>query len=281
MRVLETCPRRYALQYIGLKEKRSDRTNHRALARRRPAEDHMRRAVSGGIARRLTCLRRGERLSPGDEAGWVADTIRAAFKIGGAAGHHRLDTEPVDDLISRAQHRLRRSREIDILRRIDRDEAAEWLPLERLRPLHTTNESLWTAPDLIVSIDGRWQLIRFAMEAGRSQPAEHQRLELGLVLDWAVREPSLPSDPAAFSVRRIAWRWDRWVDWQRPGSAAWLEESRTLLDADLSILRRAHLGLDGFRNLDSLESATRRRECVTCGFAAVGPVSLVKKVRAG
>ena len=203
MRVLETCPRRYALQYIGLKEKRSDRTNHRALARRRPAEDHMRRAVSGGIARRLTCLRRGERLSPGDEAGWVAETIRAAFKIGGAAGHHRLDTEPVDDLISRAQHRLRRSREIDILRRIDRDEAAEWLPLERLRPLHTTNESLWTAPDLIVSIDGRWQLIRFAMEAGRSQPAEHQRLELGLVLDWAVREPSLPSDPAAFCVASL------------------------------------------------------------------------------
>jgi len=281
MRVLEACPRRFALQYIGNTPRGESKQNLRTLGRRRPSGDYMRRAVSEAIHRRLLALKRNERTSPGDEAAWVRDHVRAAFMSGGEASHLELEMSAVDNLVSRAQHRARHSREIDLLKRIDAGESMEWLPLERRQPRVTHRRLLWTAPDLIVHIDGTWNLVRFAMEAGRSGPREHERLELGLMLDWAMAEPSLPSDPAAFRIRRIAWRWDRWVDWQRPGTADWMRESRDLLDADIHILRRAHLKLDGFANLDALPTARKRRECVSCGYRAICPGSLVKPIKAG
>jgi hypothetical protein len=60
-----------------------------------------------------------------------------------------------------------------------------------------------------------------------------------------------------------------------------MRESRDLLDADIHILQRAHLKLDGFGNLDALPTARKRRECVSCGYRAICPGSLVKPVRAG
>lgn len=241
----------------------------------------MRRAVAAALTRHLEHLREGRLLSAADEAAWVADHVRRAFDHGGVADHHRMEAEAVDTLVERAQHRWQTLRETALLRRLASAEPIEWLPLERRLPMRTENARLWTAPDLLVNLEGTWQLVRFAMEVGKRRPAEHQRLELGLLLDWALREASLPADPAAFRVQRIAWRWNGWVSWSARGSATWVEDSRALLDADLRVLRRAHLRFDGFGDLDALDTAVHRRTCAACGFHEICPASRAKPVTAG
>ncbi len=258
----------------GWRENNPDAATMWRLGAQRPAADHMRRAVARAIERLLKGVHRGEPHSDGDQNAWLRDRIRAAFTTGGDAAHHRLPAEEIEVMVEEGLHRLQGICKVPVIKSILSSEAQEWMPLERLEPDITDDALLWVIPDIIARFNGGWQLIRIAMEAGATAPNAVQRLELGTMLDWAVRQPTMPTTPRSYSVTRVAWRWNGWVQWKRPADEYWLDESRELLRADLVRLRRVHLRLDGFDDIDSLEGASKRRQCRNCGYAPICPVSL-------
>lgn len=259
----------------GRRENNGEAAKMWGLGAQRPISDYMRREVGCSIQRLLKGVHRGEPHSDGDQNSWLRDRIRAAFREGGSGAHHQLSTGKTEELVREGLQRLQGISKVPIIKAILGGEAQEWMQLERLEPDITEDATLWVIPDIIARFNDGWHLIRIAMETGSTAPNAVQRLELGTMLDWAVRQPTLPSRPHSYSLTRVAWRWNGWVQWARRGDEWWLDESRELLASDLLRLRRVHFRLDGFGDIESLDGASKRSQCRDCGYAPICPVSLL------
>ncbi len=274
---MNDCARRYVHQHIigrggypgGPRQKDPDVALAWRLGNRRPTSDLMIRATSEGIKDWLESKNSGEEWSSGGAK--VLLTARLRTKIRGQGDE--IDDDEIGTMIEQGMERISGLARAPTLSLLDSERVTEWMPLDRLQPMRFNDSRVYAAPDLIVKVGSRWHLIRLTTQMWRRIPSEVQQLELGVMLQWAMEEPSLPDDPAEFVVQRIGWLAHRWLAWQQRGSTVWLDAARLTLLHDLRELGYARHSAGRFGNLDIVEASGKRRDCSTCGYREICPAA--------
>lgn len=263
------------MRYIFAAQKRKnsqlDLSNLRAMSQRRPPPDLMRRALADTIEMTFRRLHAGEPMSSEEARVRYDDALDVQVK------KHLLGSVDAGQLARLREQGHARLNALGGVPLFDALEGREWMPLKTARPSIQPGLALWNVPQLIRREGATWHLYRFQMEAHAARPSPSQRIELGLLIDWATRQEMLPADASAYVVHRIAWRWNRWVTWTSPGKARWVEEARRLLSADVGAIRDIQFDVREWGDLAALPGPRSRRMCRTCAFAQVCDISTLNQ----
>lgn len=220
------------------------------------------RAVSEGIKEWLTARYHGEEVSPHSQKIEMTARLRNHLREQG----DDPDVNDVSALVDKGAKRLTALAKAPLLSQLGSESVDEWMPLNRLEAHWVGNCRVYTVPDLIARIGDDWHLVRLTSQMSNRVPTEQQQVELGLMLDWAMAEPSLPNSPERFMLHRIGWLGNRWSGWKSRGNPVWLDVSNVMLAHDLKELRFAHANDPNRIALNQIAPTTNRRACTNCGF---------------
>ncbi len=220
------------------------------------------RAVGSGIKRWLETKYIGEKWTP--HSAQVEMTANVRTQLRDQSGDAAVAES--DSLVERGFPRIESLNRAPLLSLLGTEKVDEWMPLDRLEPHWVNRCRVYTIPDLIARIGEKWHLIRISSQIGRRIPTEQQQLELAVMLNWAVDEPTLPNDVNRFIIHRIGWLNHRWLGWRRQGNPTLAAASRVMLAQDLKELQFAHLCDPDKTDLETLATADNKKSCNTCGF---------------
>ena len=276
MKTLNECPRRYVHHHVvgrggwpgGPRQDDADVALAWRLGSRRPHSDLMMRAVSEGIRDRLWAEHQDEAWSEGAAEAVLRSRIDESIRTQDGC----VDAMELDSLVEGGWERLRAIERAPLISLLGRGERIdEWTPLDRLDPLRQDGARLYAAPDLLARSGSTWHLVRISAQIGRREPLESQRLELGMLLAWALEQPGLAREPARFIIHRLGWRGHRWLSWRQRCSETWLRDSRALVEHDLAALSQARWKAGPFTELELLPTTDQKRICRGCGYREICP----------
>lgn len=277
--MLNECPRRYVHFHVvgsggwpgGPRSKVPKVAHAWQLGNRRNHNDLMLRAVSEGVKDWVLMKYRDEKWSEGQAKNEMTSRIRTNLKDSSG----EIDDVLVSKMIGEGFPRISALERAPLLSQLSGNHVDEWMPLNRLEAHWVGNSRVYTVPDLIARIGDKWHLVRLSSQMWRRVPSEIQQLELGVMLKWALEEPSLPNSADQFVIHRIGWVNHRWLGWRKQGGAVWKDASQVMLAHDLKELRFIHSANQEDVNLDKLAANGTKRHCENCGFRNECPSSAI------
>ena len=277
IRTLNECPRRYVHFHVvgnggwpgGPRAKDPKVAQAWQLGSKRKNSDLMLRTIADGVKDWVLMKYRGEK--------WVEHSAKnemtARMRCNLKENCGEVDDDLIKNMISDGFPRLSALERAPLLSQLGSERVDEWMPLNRLEPHWVGNSRVYTVPDLIARIGEKWHLVRLASQIWRRVPSEIQQLELGVMLKWALEEPSLPNSADQFVIHRIGWVSHRWLGWRKRGSAVWNDASKIMLAHDLKELRFMHLASQSNASLDGLATNETKQDCSNCGYRKECPSS--------
>jgi hypothetical protein len=229
----------------------------------------MLRAVGDGVKDWVLMKYRGEEWSEGQAKNEMTSRLRNNLK--NSSGE--IDDGLANKMIGEGFPRISALDRAPLLSQLSGNHVDEWMPLNRLEAHWVGNSRVYTVPDLIARIGGKWHLVRLSSQMWSRVPSEIQQLELGVMLKWALEEPSLPNSVEQFVIHRIGWVNHRWLGWRKHGSAVWKDASQVMLAHDLKELRFIHSANQEDVDLDKLAANGTKKNCSNCGFRNECPSS--------
>ena len=275
--MLNECPRRYVHFHVvgsggwpgGPRSKVPKVAHAWQLGNRRNQNDLMLRAVGDGVKDWVLMKYRGEEWSEAQAKNEMTSRLRNNLKNGSG----EIDDGLVNKMIGDGFPRISALDRAPLLSQLSGNHVDEWLPLNRLEAHWVGNSRVYTVPDLIARIGEKWHLVRLSSQMWSRVPSEIQQLELGVMLKWALEEPSLPNSADRFVIHRIGWVNHRWLGWRKQGSAVWKDASQVVLAHDLKELRFIHSANQEDVDLDKLAANGTKKNCKNCGFRNECPSS--------
>tara|TARA_B110000116_G_scaffold254624_1_gene252311 strand:+ start:3043 stop:3765 length:723 start_codon:yes stop_codon:yes gene_type:complete len=231
----------------------------------------MLRTVSEGVKDWILMKYRGEEWSEVQAKNEMTARLRNNLK--NSSGE--IDDALVNKMIGEGFPRISALDRAPLLSQLSGNHVDEWMPLNRLEAHWVGNSRVYTVPDLIARIGEKWHLVRLSTQMWRRVPSEIQQLELGVMLKWALEEPSLPNSADQFVIHRIGWVNHRWLGWRKHGSAVWKDASQVMLAHDLKELRFIHSANQEDVDLDKLAANGTKKHCKNCGFRNECPSSAI------
>lgn len=270
VRMLNECPRRYVHSHVvgrggwpgGPKSHIPKVAQAWQLGNKRIHSDLMIRTISDGVKDWILMKYRDDNWSEHSAKNQMTARVRGSLRE--SCGE--IDDNLVKEMVSEGFPRLTALERAPLLSQLGSERVDEWMPLNRLEAYWVGNSRVYTVPDLIARIGEKWHLVRLSSQLWRRVPNETQQLELGVMLKWALDEPSLPNSPEQFVIHRIGWLNHRWLGWRNRGSAVWKDASQVMLTHDLKELRFIHLANKGDVDLDDLATNNNKQHCSNCGF---------------
>ncbi|RZD52090.1 MAG: hypothetical protein CXT67_07140 [Methanobacteriota archaeon] len=277
VRMLNECPRRYVHFHVvgsggwpgGPRSKVPKVAQAWQLGNRRNHTDLMLRAVSEGVKDWILMKYRDEKWSEGQAKNEMTSRLRNNLKDSSG----EIDDDLVSKMIGDGFPRISSLNRAPLLSQLSGKHVDEWIPLNRLEAHWVGNSRVYTVPDLIARIGEKWHLVRLSTQMWCRVPSEIQQLELGVMLKWALEEPSLPNSVDQFVIHRIGWVNHRWLGWKKHGSAVWKDASQVMLAHDLKELRFIHSANQEDVDLDKLAVNATKKNCKSCGFRNECPSS--------
>jgi len=241
------------------------------LGNKRNQNDLMLRAVNDSVKEWISIQYRGEEWSEAHAKNEMTARIRNFLKENGG----EIDDEIVNKLTGEGFRRLSALNRAPLLSQLNGNRVDEWMPLNRLEAHWVGNSRVYTVPDLIARIGEKWHLVRLSSQMWRRVPSEIQQLELGVMLNWAVEEPSLPNCVEKFVIHRIGWVNHRWLSWKQRGSNVWKDASQVMLAHDIKELQFIHMRNQESVDLDKVAANGTKNNCKNCGFRGECPSSAI------
>jgi hypothetical protein len=277
VRMLTECPRRYVHFHVvgnggwpgGPRSKVPKVAHAWQLGNRRNHTDLMLRTVSDGVKDWVLMKYRGEEWSEANAKNEMTARLRNNLKD----SNGEVDDGLVNKMIGEGFPRISALDRAPLLSQLSGNHVDEWIPLNRLEAHWVGNSRVYTVPDLIARIGEKWHLVRLSTQMWNRVPSEIQQLELGVMLKWAIEEPSLPNSVDQFVIHRIGWVNHRWLGWKKHGSAVWKDASQVMLAHDLKELRFIHSANQEDVNLDKQAVNATKKNCGSCGFRNECPSS--------
>lgn len=279
VRMLNECPRRYVHFNVvgkggwpgGPRSQNPKVARAWQLGNKRNQNDLMLRAVSDGVKDWITMQYRGEEWSEANAKNEMTARVRNNLKESGG----EIDDGLVSKMIGDGFPRISALDRAPLLSQLSGNHVDEWMPLNRLEAHWVGNSRVYTVPDMIARIGERWHLVRLSSQIWRRVPSEIQQLELGVMLKWALEEPSLPNSADKFVIHRIGWVNHRWLGWKKRGSTVWKDASQVMLAHDIKELQFIHLINQENVDLDKLAANGSKKNCKNCGFRNECPSSAI------
>lgn len=277
--MLNECPRRYVHFHVvgsggwpgGPRSKVPKVAHAWQLGNKRNHNDLMLRTVSEGVKDWILMKYRDEEWSEVQAKNEMTARLRNNLK--NSSGE--IDDVLVNKMIGEGFPRISALDRAPLLSQLSGNHVDEWMPLNRLEAHWVGNSRVYTVPDLIARIGEKWHLVRLSSQMWNRVPSEIQQLELGVMLRWALEEPSLPNSADQFVIHRIGWVNHRWLGWRKQGSAVWKDASQVMLAHDLKELRFIHSANQEDVDLDKLAANGTKKHCKNCGFRNECPSSAI------
>ena len=277
VRMLNECPRRYVHFHVvgsggwpgGPRSKVPKVAHAWQLGNKRNHNDLMLRTVSEGVKDWILMKYRDEEWSEVQAKNEMTARLRNNLKN----SSEEIDDVLVNKMIGEGFPRISALDRAPLLSQLSGNHVDEWMPLNRLEAHWVGNSRVYTVPDLIARIGEKWHLVRLSSQMWNRVPSEIQQLELGVMLRWALEEPSLPNSADQFVIHRIGWVNHRWLGWRKQGSAVWKDASQVMLAHDLKELRFIHSANQEDVDLDKLAANGTKKHCKNCGFRNECPSS--------
>ncbi|HJL59594.1 MAG TPA: hypothetical protein QF621_04510 [Candidatus Thalassarchaeaceae archaeon] len=270
IRTLNECPRRYVHFHVvgnggwpgGPRAQDENVARAWHLGSKRKHSDLMLRATADGVKDWILMKYRGEKWTEKSAKNEMNARMRCKLK----ENCGDIDDVLVKKMMVDGFPRLSALERAPLISQLGSERVEEWMPLNRLEPHWVGNSRVYTVPDLIAKIGDKWHLVRLTTQMWRRVPSEIQQLELGVMLKWALEEPSLPNSAEQFVIHRIGWVHHRWLGWRKIGSAVWNDASQIMLAHDLKELRFMHLTNREDSILDNLATDDSKQHCSNCGY---------------
>ena len=288
-RLIQSCPRRYLLQYVAGRGGRIAMDRPRRWLWRQgrwaPTRELMLRAVKETLSAWLKDSHAGVR--------WTIPTARKEME---RRFTRSLESQQAE--MNRLRHRLQRPTALYrspttesiqkmsddgdlILRRASNHPLlgellacrfhGEWQPLDPFETTRVESGLAYLSPDLIIKGPHRWVLIRLLSRAWRAEPDEAGMIEMAGMIEWALDDATLPDDEEAYEIARISHTDKGWRTWRKPAQKGMVLGLRTLIKADLAAARRLVRDAGPLFDLDRIPLSEKAWRCRDCGYRFTCP----------
>ncbi|MBT6971764.1 MAG: hypothetical protein HOA04_01530 [Euryarchaeota archaeon] len=289
-RWIQSCPRRYLLQYVA------GRSGVQALDRPRrwlwkqgrwaPINELLKRAVKDTLRAWMFDAHAGicwsintahcemERRFQSSISSQQDEMVKLQSRLQRPTALYRTPTpDSIARLIEDGDLILRRALNHPLIGELlSCRYSGEWQPLDPFEISRTKEGLAYLTPDLIIKGPQRWVLIRLLSDSWKHLPDATREVELLGMVKWALEEPTLPNSEESYEIARISHSKKRgWRTWRRQVKKNETEILRQMIRSDISAARDLVRSAGPMLNLDRIPLAEKKWRCKDCGFRFTCP----------